>query len=141
MQATLLFLVDSSLSTQVADQAPASHDLVALSKGHDSEHWAGRRLQPKVRRLLAITPESHGREFTVAKPPTPFAHGSSLVMLQNGDTLVVWYGGESEGKPSTAIWRARRTALGVWQPPHRMPKVWGCIGPLFMTVYPAWAAT
>ena len=139
MQATLLFLVDNILPTHVAAQTPASQDLLPLSKDHDSEHWAGRRLQPKTRRLLAITPESHGREFTVAKPPTPYAHGSSLVMLQNGDTLVVWFGGESEGKPSTAIWRARRTAKGVWQPAYRMPKVRGCIGPLFLAVDPAWA--
>jgi len=54
-------------------------------------------------------------EFVAYPAPTPSAHASTLVELNNGDVLAAWFGGAREGAPDVAIWSARRTASG-WTP-------------------------
>jgi predicted neuraminidase len=44
-------------------------------------------------------------------------HASTLVELDNGDTLAAWFGGTAEKKPDTAIWYARRKD-GNWSFPQ-----------------------
>jgi predicted neuraminidase len=51
----------------------------------------------------------------------PFAscHASTVVVLQDGDVLVSWFGGAKEGANDVAIWCSRRTQ-GKWSEPRKI---------------------
>jgi hypothetical protein len=58
------------------------------------------------------------KEF-VFEDDRPFlsCHASTLVELDNGDTLAAWFGGTAEKNPDTAIWYSRRKD-GNWSYPQ-----------------------
>src|ERR1700761_9516388 len=64
-----------------------------------------------LRAQTPVTPE-----FIYTSAPFPSAHASTLVELNNGDTLAAWFGGSAEGKRDVAIWGARRSG-GHWSAP------------------------
>ncbi|NLC68179.1 MAG: exo-alpha-sialidase [Clostridiaceae bacterium] len=59
-----------------------------------------------------------GKEY-IFENNRPFlsCHASTLVELDNGDTLAAWFGGTAEKNPDTAIWHSRRKD-GKWSYPE-----------------------
>lgn len=48
----------------------------------------------------------------------PANHSSTIAQMPNGDLLVTWFGGSSEGKPDVALWSARKPAgADAWNKP------------------------
>ncbi len=66
---------------------------------------------------LVVNAELYGqtREFNYQSAPSPSAHASTIVELENHVFLAAWFGGSSEGSSDVTIWSARRSATG-WSP-------------------------
>lgn len=56
--------------------------------------------------------------FTDEKP-FAFCHAPTIAILPNGDFLVAWFAGTSEGHADTGIWCSRLSS-GKWSPPCRI---------------------
>ncbi len=61
------------------------------------------------------------REFI--EIPTTACHATTLLQLRDGGFLVCWFGGTRESASDVAIYAARRSADGVWQPVVHLAKV------------------
>ena len=57
-------------------------------------------------------------EFVFVDGPTRDCHASSLLKLENGDILCVWFGGTREGAPDVNVWLSRKPKDGSWQAPE-----------------------
>lgn len=70
--------------------------------------------------------QSAVKEFIFDREHNPWfrsCHASTLVSLGNGDILVAWFGGTSEGDPDVDIWCSRRSgANGWWSTPQKVAR-------------------
>lgn len=57
-------------------------------------------------------------EFVFTKQPTRDCHASSILELENGDLLCVWFGGTRERHPDVNLWISRKPKGGNWQTPE-----------------------
>ena len=61
------------------------------------------------------------KEFIIdsSNAPTPSAHASTLVKMDNGEILAAWFGGKHEKNDDVDIWYSRRNSKG-WSKPERI---------------------
>ncbi len=57
-------------------------------------------------------------EFVFTEQPTRDCHASSILELENGDLLCVWFGGTRERHPDVNLWISRKPKGGNWQTPE-----------------------
>ncbi|SHI58894.1 exo-alpha-sialidase [Pseudozobellia thermophila] len=55
--------------------------------------------------------------FVFTEQPTRDCHASSILELENGDLLCVWFGGTREGHPDVKLWMSRKPKGAAWQAP------------------------
>jgi predicted neuraminidase len=56
-------------------------------------------------------------EYVFTNSPTSMCHASSVLELENGDLLCVWYGGSSESASDVKVWFSRKPSGGKWTTP------------------------